>query len=493
MTQTSLNLEPVVLYSRYSSNMQDDNSLAYQMSAAEEYCRSHHMEIAETYADAAYSGTTDKRPNFQRMMKDAQNHPAWKKILVYKLSRLFRNARAQADYEAMLKNLGIVCISITESFPDTPLGRHERRVQASHNQLVSEETGEHTFSGQLEKARQGLHCGGRPPLGYRIENQRLVIDDDQAETVRMIFNMYLSGNSYRTIAEHLNAEGRRTQEGSKFSKNSFHSILHQEKYCGVFVWNKATSKADDGSRNSHKQKPETEQVRISEGCPSIIDRDTFDRVQEKMRKRKGGNRNRYHYMLSSLGVLKCADCGHTLEGRVCTSHKGEKNTVYACPNHHNGDRRCPTKDIRTEYLDEAVARTLVYHRFRKEDLSNVSAMVSVDDEVIRLQKRRKELRSAITRNMQLLEKSASDVAEARYFENSEELNRVEKKLTSIRNGQPIITKKNIHKIVGDFKYYLKTSDDPVVHAYLLAHISSIRYGNSKTIIKLDTGNEEKAS
>ena len=485
--------EPVVLYSRYSSNMQDDNSLAYQMSAAEAYCRSHNMEIVETYSDAAYTGTTDRRPNFQRMMTDARNHPEWNKILVYKLSRLFRNANAQAQYEAELKKLGIICVSITESFPDTPLGRHERRVQASHNQLVSEETGEHTFSGQLEKARQGLHCGGRPPLGYRIENQRLVVDEDQAETVRIIFDMYLSGDSYRAIAARLNSEGRSTQEGRRFTKNSFNSILQQEKYCGVYVWNKATAKSDDGSRNSHKQKPETEQVRIPDGCPAIIDRDTFDRVQEEMRKRKGGNRRRYHYMLSSLGVLKCADCGHTLEGRACTTHKGEKYTVYSCPNHHGGNRNCPTKDIRTEYLDEAVARALVYHRFQRADLSALSAVLSADDEVARLKKRQKELTTAINCDLRLLERSSSDAAEARYFENTEELKRVTDLLSSLQTAGPLITEENYSEVFSKFKRYLKSSNDPSVRKFLLAHIRGIYYGNRSTKIILDTARTEKVS
>lgn len=491
MSATSAGPKPVAVYLRYSSKMQDENSLAYQLSAAESYCSDHNMIIAAVYADPACSGTTGKRPDFQRMISDAKNNPEWKDIVVFKLSRWFRNAFDQARYEAELKKHGITIISITEEFADTPLGRHERRVQASHNQLVSEEIGEHTFSGQKEKASQGIHVGGRPPLGYKIENQRLVIDEHDAETVRQIFDMYDKGYSYRKIAKHLNEQGRRTSEGEQFSKNSFNSILSQEKYTGVYVWNKASKKSNDGSRNSHKFKPLKEQIHISGGCPAIIDRETFDRIQTKMKSRSGGNRNRYHYMLSGLGLLKCAHCGHLLEGSVRTAHNGNKYTVYACPNHRNN--KCPTKEIRTECLDEAVAKALIYRRFKRQDLPALNSLVTMDNEIKRLQKRQKELKCAIASNLRLFEKGPSDILEARYYENTDELKEVGKKLESLQGSGPLITEENVGRVIRRFKDYLKTSDDPAVRDYLRKHIGYIRYSNDKTSIEINTGSDEAAS
>lgn len=409
-----------------------------------------------------------------------------------KLSRFSRNASDHMKYEAELKKLGIECVSITENFADTPLGRHEKRVQASHNQLVSEETGEHTFSGMQERAKQGFHCGGRPPLGYKVIDKRLVIDEDNAEAVRLIFQMTLQGISYSKMAAYLNKQGYRTHEGREFNKNSFNSILHQEKYCGTYVWNKtATVKGDTGK--SHTMKPEDEQTRIEGGCPAIIDRDTFDKVQKAMRQRSGGNRAHYHYMLAGMGVLKCAHCGHTMYGAVCTKHDGTKYTVYACPNHHGGDRSCPTKDVRTDYLDGFVGKALIARRFLKSDTPDLSKQVAFGDEIRRLQKRQRELKGAIETDLSLLEKRYSDTLEARYFQHESELERLSAKIDKLSAAKSPITTDNIGKVIGKFKKYLITSDDPAVRSYLMEHIDVIQYGNDRVSIHVNTGQEKDSA
>ena len=485
-------LEPVVLYSRYSSNNQTDNSLEYQFAAASAYCKTHNMELVGVYSDAACTGTDDRRPNFQRMIADAHNNPVWKTILCYKLSRLSRNATNQMNCEAELQKLGIKCVSITEFFSDTPLGRHEKRVQASHNQLVSEETAEHTFSGMQVKAKQGSHCGGRPPLGYKLVNKRLVIDEETAEAVRLIFQMTLQGVSYSKIAAYLNEQGYRSQEGQKFTKNSFNSILHQEKYCGTYIWNKtATVKGDTGK--SHMEKPVDEQVRIKDGCPAIIDRDTFDRVQEAMKQRSGGNRTHYHYMLAGMGVLKCAHCGHNMHGVVRTKHDGTKYTVYACPNHHGGDRSCPTKDVRAECLDTFVSKAMIAGRFLKADTPNLSKQVAYGDEIKRLKKRQHELKGAVDTDLALLEKHFFDTLEARYFQHQSELEQLSAKIEKLSATESPITKDNIGKVIGRFRKHLIESDDPDVRSYIMEHIDLIQYGNEKVSVHVNTGTDKEAT
>ena len=479
--------EPVVLYSRYSSLNQDENSLAYQRSAAESYCKRHNMELVKIYSDEACTGTNDQRPEFQRMIQDAQMKPTWRKIVVYKLSRFSRNTSDQMNYEALLKKAGIEVISITEHFADTPLGRHERRVQASHNQLVSEETGEQTFSGMMERAKEGYHCGGCPPLGYMLRDGRLAIEEEEAETVRLIFQMYLDGYSYAHMAKCLNEQGRCTKNGSRFTKNSFNSILTQEKYAGTYIWNKASHKAEDGTRNSHAHKPESEQVRIEGGCPAIVDRETFDKVQEKMKGHKGGNRVQHHYMLTSMGKLVCAHCGHTMQGRTAKARNGEKYTVYACPNHHGAERTCPTKDIRADYLDWFVLFSLITYRFQEDDLPQLSKQVSCGDEISRLKKRRGELKRAIEADIALWERCPSDEIWERYNRNNDALNEVNSRLERFQSGEAIISMDNINDVANQMEEYLKTSDDLLVREYLSKHIATIRYGNDSVELCVETG------
>lgn len=472
--------EPVALYCRFSSDNQTENSLAYQLTAAENYCKKNNLRIASVYSDAAYSGTNDRRPEFQRMMQDARNGPEWKTVLVYKLNRFSRNAADHVKYETELAKLGIKCVSVTETFSDTPLGRHERRVQASHNQLVSEEIAEHTTSGMLETASQGLHCGGRPPLGYKVVDRKLAIDEPQAKIVKLIFKLYDQGKSYRQIADYLNKQDYRTQEGKKFTKNSFNSILTQEKYIGTYIWNKASKKASDGTRNSHRQKAIEEQIRIEEGCPAIIDRDTFIRIQEKMKSRKGGNRTRHHYMLTSTGRLKCAYCGHKMEGGTRKNHKGETYTVYYCPNHRSGS--CKTKEVRAEVLDRFTLKALMFRRIRKSDIPELSRQVSNDGRLSELKQKKRRLEGAIQSNLATMERRPSDQLSQRYEQNCDELDQVEDELARLESADALITKDNYMDVSKRLKDYIRQSDDPDVLDFLKQHISEIRYGNIKTIV-----------
>lgn len=480
--------EAVVLYSRYSSDNQSDNSLEYQLAAATDFCRAHHLKLVEVYSDAASTGTSDKRQAFQRMMADARSDPPWRKVLFYKLSRFSRNAADHMKYEGELKKLGIECVSITEFFPDTPLGRHEKRVQASHNQLVSEETAEHTFSGMMERAKQCSHCGGRPPLGYKIVNKRLVIDEEGAEIVRLIFRMKLDGYSLSEMAQHLNSQGYKTREGGDFSKNSFDSILRQEKYTGMFIWNKSASKSDDKTRNAHAFKAEGEQIRVEGGCPAIIDCDTFDRVQSMMAEsRKSGNRPRHHYMLTRLGLLKCGACGAAMQGAVRTAHNGKKYAVYLCPNHHAKDRSCPTRDARTECVDDFVSRSLVAGRFIKSDTPALANAVTFGDEIKRLERQKHELERAIQATLALNEQKPSQAAQERYYQRCDELEAVTARLSKLRSRKTAITADNIGKVIHDFRRELMVSDDPDVREYLRQHIGSIIYDNNQTTITINTG------
>ncbi|MDK2822036.1 MAG: site-specific recombinase [Clostridia bacterium] len=97
--------------------------------------------------------------------------------------------------------------------------------------------------------------------------------------------MYLAGHRYNDITNHLNSHGYRTKKGKLFVKTSLYEILRNEKYTGLFVFNRSSSKSA-GKRNNHKSKDNKDIIRIPDGLPIIIDTDTFRKVQDKMDKRK---------------------------------------------------------------------------------------------------------------------------------------------------------------------------------------------------------------
>lgn len=107
-----------------------------------------------------------------------------------------------------------------------------------------------------------MHNGGDAPLGYDVTNdKRYAINKEEAQAVKIIFDMYVNGYSYSNIIDKLNDLGYKTKRGNKFGKNSLHGILSNEKYTGVYVFNKTQRKGINGKRNGHKQKVKTRLLR----------------------------------------------------------------------------------------------------------------------------------------------------------------------------------------------------------------------------------------
>lgn len=169
----------VVLYMRYSSDNQNDNSIAYQKQTLYTYCTRKGYKVVEEYIDEAKSATTDNRPNFKKLIQDAQNNPKWSKVIVYDLSRYSRNMNDSVNYKTILENLGINLISATQDFGPGAEGALLENILFSLNDYSSKNNAKHTFDGIAVKARLGMHCGGVPPLGYDIDsNRRLTINEE---------------------------------------------------------------------------------------------------------------------------------------------------------------------------------------------------------------------------------------------------------------------------------------------------------------------------
>ena len=178
------------------------------------------------------------------------------------------------------------------------------------DEYESKKIGERVSSTFTSKASRARHCGGVPPLGYDVIEEKLVINESEEVIVKSIFEMYLAGFSYQKMADNLNSKGLLTKAGRPFTKNSFHDILRQKKYVGTYIWNRRQAKQRRGKGNNHAEKPLDEQVKVEGGCPQIIDDETFQMVQEKLAGRQNGtadSKSRRHYMLGGLKILKCKE------------------------------------------------------------------------------------------------------------------------------------------------------------------------------------------
>ena len=256
-----------------------------------------------------------------------------------------------------------------------------RDIKSAFNAFTSRNIGKFSLSGMVTNAKNGLHCGGVPPLGYDVKDQKFVVNEYEAEAVRRIFMLYENGYSYKQIADDLNSKGFRTKSGQPFVFNSFLSILRQEKYTGTYIWNKTSERSINGTRNSHKEKDRKEQIRTPNMFTAIISQEQFDRVQDLLSKGRNGasiSKNRNFYLLSGGGFLRCAECGALMIGEMKKSH-GRPYKYYYCPTHKKDKNACSHVGINAADLEPFVIRVLMKDITSRKDLIDLYNTSNVQD------------------------------------------------------------------------------------------------------------------
>ena len=391
-------------------------------------------------------------------------------------------------YYNMLRDLGIKVVSVTQDFEDTPDGNYARSVTFAGDSRVSAKISQETFDVMKDRAEKGYSCGGTPPLGYNYNEFGLLeINQYEANIVKEIFKMYELNYSYQKIADVLNGKGYRTKNGSKFKKTSFNSILSQEKYNGVFSWNKVASKDSREMRNSHKHKPLDEQVIKPGFVPRIIDEDLFERVQLKMKERaeERANTSRTHYMLSGIKKLRCKNCGKFLVGEVKYSH-GNRYTVYSCPGHKDKENRCPTMPIMTSDLDEAVAKFIIHDLRKRNDLKQISKHMDVNQDHKALKNRIPGVDKEIKNLLATIKRGCS--AEEIYKEinaRSAQKKAYENEEAKYAARATSITPDNRKELCDKLSEYIKTSEDYEVKYFLKEILYCIDVDNDDVTITLN--------
>ena len=247
-----------VIYARYSSHNQKEESIEQQIAECTEFAEKNGIRIIGIYADKAVSGRSDRRPNFQRMMRDAEKRH-FQIVVAYKSNRIARNMLNALQYEAKLDSFGIKTLYAKEEFGNTAAGRFALRTMMNVNQFYSENMGEDIKRGMVDNATE-CKVNGMLPLGYvKGEDGKYAIAADEAAVVREIYDSVLKDIPLAEIARSLNQRGIRTKLGRDWNKNSFHILLKNDNYIGVY-------------RHSG--------VVVEDGIPPILDKEVFEAVQE---------------------------------------------------------------------------------------------------------------------------------------------------------------------------------------------------------------------
>ena len=205
-----------VIYARYSSDNQREESIEGQLRECKEYADRNGITILCSYIDRALSAKTDNRPEFQKMVQDSAKG-LFDTVLVWKLDRFARNRYDSAHYKAVLRRNGVKVVSATENISDGPEGIILESMLEGMAEYYSAELAQKINRGLTENALKGKNNGGGIPLGYQLtDDQHLRIDPLTAPIVREIYQRYAEGETVRSIITSLNERHILTQKQKPF-------------------------------------------------------------------------------------------------------------------------------------------------------------------------------------------------------------------------------------------------------------------------------------
>ena len=327
-----------VVYARFSSHRQGEQSIEGQVAEAERYAEAHGLKIIHVYADRAQTGRNDNREQFQLMLSDAANKK-FDALIVWKTDRIGRNKEEIALNKYHLKKNGVKIYYVAEMIPDTPEGIILEAVIEGMAAYYSEQLSQNIKRGQRASAAKAQSTGGNRPLGYLTgPDKKFIIDPESAPTVKLVFDLYAQGQTIAQIVRELNARGHRTLKGKPFTHNSLRTMLKNEKYIGIYTYK--------------------DEVRLENAIPPIVDTETFYKVQEmlKYNQRAAAHKNaKVEYLLTEK--LFCGKCGAMMVGVSGTSKTGNRHHYYYC--HNQRKKLCTKKPVRQVWIENLVLEYII--------------------------------------------------------------------------------------------------------------------------------------
>ena len=181
-----------VIYARYSSDSQREESIEGQIRECTEYAERNNITLLASYIDRALSARTADRPEFQRMIRDSEKG-LFDTVLVWKLDRFSRDRYDSAHYKHILKKNGVKVVSAMENISEGPEGIILESMLEGMAEYYSANLSQNGKRGQRESMAKGTFLGGPVPFGYRVQDKKLVVDDKTAPVIRYIFEQYAQG------------------------------------------------------------------------------------------------------------------------------------------------------------------------------------------------------------------------------------------------------------------------------------------------------------
>ncbi|WP_085992175.1 recombinase family protein [Oceanobacillus senegalensis] len=348
-------IKRVAIYCRVSTEEQasEGYSISAQLQTLRQYTQLYGWQIAEEYVDEGISGKNIKgRPAMTRLVADVEKDK-FQAVLVWKISRLSRNMLDTLTLLDKFEDYGVKFISYSENFDTgSPIGRLVVQLMASIAEMERNTLSENVKLGMKQRALEGSWNGG-VVFGYDTIEKELVINQDEAKVVQLIYQLYANGKGLKAIANHLNKAGYRTKRNRHFYINGVATILDNVIYNGKISWLKVEN-WDTKRRRGKNPNPI-----LVEGQHKAIVSDELWSVVQARRKSKSFKQRQSHepFLLSSL--LRCPDCGQGMVPSITTYTRKDgtkrKHRYYVCGDFHNkGSSACKANSIKAYESEDAV-------------------------------------------------------------------------------------------------------------------------------------------
>lgn len=358
----------VASYVRVSTREQNEKgfSVGEQTERLRKYCESRDWTLVKTYTDGGYTGTNMERPAIRQLMQDCDIYDV---VLVWKLDRLSRSQRDTLTLIEHFKAHNCAFVSMQENFDtSTPFGMAMVGMLSVFAQLEHEQIRERMALGQDGRAKQGKwKGGGHTPIGYDYDKASgKLVPNEEADQVRLIFDMFLSGSPYTDITEHMHARYT-TRYSSYNSIQSIKRVLCNPVYIGCI---------------KHKD------TYIPDCHEAIIDPDTFDRAQAIIQSRKNGNKNAAgRHLLTGMVYCEC--------GKKMVLNTAGKYRYYACWRRYScnltaRETPCDNRRLREDKLNEVVLSAIKSLKFNepkrkpKKTVDTSAELRKIDNQIGRL-------------------------------------------------------------------------------------------------------------
>ena len=450
----------------------ESNSITNQRMITSDFARMHELEVVDEYVDYGFSGANFDRPGWNRLITDCRTGRI-DCIIVKDYSRMGRNTVECGRYlEQLFPSWGIRFIAIGDMYDsekaNDPTTDMTMAFKSLLNDFYCRDISNKIKLALKAKMQRGEFIGSYAPYGYRKDPDRhnhLLVDEEEADVVRTIFKLKISGMNGKRISEYLEERGipcpiarRKILEDAKWTESAVREILQNELYLGTMAQGKTKNLSYKSKKRIHV--PRNEWIRVEKTHDSIIEWNTFQFVQELMGMdtTTPAGKNRINLL---TGFLRCGDCGQNLN-----RYRSNGLWYYRCSSYVRKDFECTTHNCSERKAEKMI--TLAVQK-RAELLAEILEKIEESGIMPERKKQVAAIDSAISENLNNIAYSQSRQSMA-YQHMTESLLSSEEYACWERHYQDIIngTEKDIEK--------LQEKRQKVVNeiAYLIPWLETVR-------------------